>query len=404
MRVIKSLEDIHIGCCILDENNFFGGGDLAIIERISNQLDIRAGIDIRYENVFVNAFTRDLGSVSRKLSEMISAGLKIMDISEYRDHMATINKERLESIQEYINVSREIFPGKAVTKCEDNGQINMYILIDEETVVDDNGLSTVVKDLVFKIGISDNGERVHDLSAQVYKADTAKIKTSYSHSHISKTAMTSWGSCCLGVTALSDTYGSLRLSLNIDTFELFLYQLKDYVRHESISGGPYTPISSIKEGRSRVPNEAEINMMYERLIDGELIPKVNISLTEGLINCTYDRDSLSECLIKAIIPESHVGRISNGIFQYNNHENNSDTSNFTSRPPLNVRDDVNEISLIKTVDLSVGSDSEMSSEKYVSESFMKNYELMTINKINTFITYNLIENARIKRKSEINNK
>lgn len=54
--------------------------------------------------------------------------------------------------------------------------------------------------------------------------------------------------CLGGGTAMSISLMDLSLTFDIMKFELFLYQLSAYVRHESLSGGPYIRMDNIRIG------------------------------------------------------------------------------------------------------------------------------------------------------------
>lgn len=106
-----------------------------------------------------------------------------------------------------------------------------------------NSAKTFIKDLYVIINFNENN--CFHISLQGQRATLSPIEyaKSYSHSHLSNGNF-SRGTFCLGSGPIAQTLGILNSGeYSSDIFQLFLYQINDYLQWESLDGGPYRKIS-----------------------------------------------------------------------------------------------------------------------------------------------------------------
>jgi hypothetical protein len=143
----------------------------------------------------------------------------------------------------------------------------------EITITNTKGHSNVIKDLfVFMyMSVYDNTE-TDDMATIMFASKMwgtratlreEEFNSNYIHSHLPRrstyssvekpyTCNVSINNFCLGGgTETSSALADLNYNFDILNFELFLYQLSTYVEHESLGGGPYMRMDTIRIGGGR---------------------------------------------------------------------------------------------------------------------------------------------------------
>lgn len=113
----------------------------------------------------------------------------------------------------------------------------------EVIVSNEYNKSCVIKDLYALVRICNDGTLSGSfrLNRSSYSYD--QWKTKYCHSHVqriyrSEDNLTYWREPCLGSGPIRQTISSLQLDFDEDVWRLFIFELDQYVRHESIEGVP----------------------------------------------------------------------------------------------------------------------------------------------------------------------
>lgn len=137
-------------------------------------------------------------------------------------------------------------------------KLDIYLLYPE--VVISNGSPTserLLKDIVVKIPftVANNvdGEKMFILS-DIIKGTrlswgSTEANVGYRHSHLSRESDTfKFSSFCLGSTEIAAMNMDLRLHNKFTPlkYELFIYMIQNYLKHESLAGGPYIKLADIK--------------------------------------------------------------------------------------------------------------------------------------------------------------
>lgn len=331
---------------------------------------------------------------------------EIISFDEYRRVLDEINREALMGIEQYIDILRNVFPGKVVTQKEDDGFIYSYILIDEETVRSSNRVgSTVIRDFVFRLKYAfdpdSNKYLLSSVNGQIFRATRSQASFQYAHSHVTSSGAVDWGNCCFGGgTALNQTYNTLRLGLEPIKFQLFMYQLKDFLKHESLKGGPFRRISNLNTASTVrfIADHSELHNIHCSMDTH----KVEVCEKDGTIRCSFDRDALSRQMISIhSLNSNRLGYMVDGNFVQPNVQifNSRNIDRYLEAPGLNVSDDVNTISLTKTLHgEELPSIDTETAQEYVDPKFMDAYEKKYIGLYESIILSKILDEERSKTK------
>lgn len=111
--------------------------------------------------------------------------------------------------------------------------------------------SCTIKDLYAKICIHDNGSLIGSFTLNRTSYNYDQWKTGYCHSHVMRIYhnnsdyVKEWKDPCLGSGPIRQTISNLNLEFDEDVWRLFIFELDQYVRHESVEGVPYIRLETI---------------------------------------------------------------------------------------------------------------------------------------------------------------
>ena len=176
--------------------------------------------------------------------------------------------------QDYIKLNPFLRKVIFETGDEDNFVTTHHTIIairfPEITITNSKGHSNVIKDLfVFMYMYIKTKPTDKNPCTLVFSSNIKGIRSTlreeefvsnYIHSHLPRSrgndygkpwapSISTGGFCVGGGTETSSALADLTYRFDILQFELFLYQLSTYVRHESLGGGPYIRMENIRIGR-----------------------------------------------------------------------------------------------------------------------------------------------------------
>lgn len=137
-------------------------------------------------------------------------------------------------------------------------KLDVYLLYPEVIISNGNPSSErLLKDIVVKIPfiVSNNnaGEKIFILSDLIKGTrlswGSTEANVGYRHSHLPREVDTfKFNSFCLGSTEIAAMNMDLRLHNKFTPlkYELFIHMIQNYLKHESLAGGPYIKLSDIK--------------------------------------------------------------------------------------------------------------------------------------------------------------
>lgn len=163
-------------------------------------------------------------------------------------------KTRLEELNEVIEL---VYPERYGW----NGP-ELYIHWPELELKNSNGTKRILRDLVVKLTFSaDLKHLVKNFEGLRYTLNNAEINVGYDHSHLNTYAR-SFQAFCLGHSSMQNMMMTAMNDVDPDWFFGFLHHLDQYVKWESLEGGPYIRMSEVsKRSASNVIQEANMPVL-----------------------------------------------------------------------------------------------------------------------------------------------
>lgn len=113
------------------------------------------------------------------------------------------------------------------------------------TITNDSHESHEIVDLWVRFPLTKNGF-VNGLQGVRTSVTPEEQIAQYRHSHLGRSSGDSWGDFCLGSGPLAMMIPMMRSSFKPEQFQMFLLNIREYVKWESISGTPYIRMNTIK--------------------------------------------------------------------------------------------------------------------------------------------------------------
>lgn len=159
-----------------------------------------------------------------------------------------------EENKDKIFLEEELTPEyrKALIEVIRNLKSNAVILVHWNSVIVENELNekTEIQDLYAKISIDMDGVLLSKFKLCRMTYTQEHYLAGYSHSHVPsvyENNIGDWQDPCTGSGPINGTMSLLYRDNNDDIWPLFCLELDKYVHTESLSGGPYFRIASIKQ-------------------------------------------------------------------------------------------------------------------------------------------------------------
>lgn len=201
----------------------------------------------------------------------------------------------------------------------ENNYLNIVLKYNDITLTNSEGSSHFIKSIFIKLRFNKITKRF-DNSIQGVRGDLSvkELNSGYSHSHL-RTGQNFWTTFCLGSSEIAGILTDLNDdNFNDAKFDLLLYNLEEYIKWESIEGGPYFRIANLNYGESTremsFTNET-LNEIYEDFLSEELL--FNTTFDVSLKKIKIVNDDLFIKNLSAVCPESAKGKYINGTFVKN---------------------------------------------------------------------------------------
>lgn len=201
----------------------------------------------------------------------------------------------------------------------ENNYLNIVLKYNDITLTNSEGSSHFIKSIFIKLRFNKITKRF-DNSIQGVRGDLSvkELNSGYSHSHL-RTSQNFWTTFCLGSSEIAGILTDLNDdNFNDAKFDLLLYNLEEYIKWESIEGGPYFRIANLNYGESTremsFTNET-LNEIYEDFLSEELL--FNTTFDVSLKKIKIVNDDLFIKNLSAVCPESAKGKYINGTFVKN---------------------------------------------------------------------------------------
>lgn len=117
-------------------------------------------------------------------------------------------------------------------------------------VSNERGESCYIRNLYARVTVENNGSLSGTFSLNRTEYTYGEWVSLYCHSHVprfhrSEEGVKEWRHPCLGLGPIRETCCTLNAGYDEDVWRLFLYELDQYVRHESVEGVPYIRLNTI---------------------------------------------------------------------------------------------------------------------------------------------------------------
>ena len=156
-------------------------------------------------------------------------------------------------------------------------KVKLIIHIPRETVENEMGLKTTIYDLFIKLHFRRNGSLMYGISYLKSTYTENQLHSRYIHSHcpsLSTDNLTEWHGVCTGSGPINDTVSQLAYpTAMLELWYGFIAELRQIVRVESLTGGPYMRIENIIGPYKRVHtlSQAPVRITPNGMYDKELI-------------------------------------------------------------------------------------------------------------------------------------
>ena len=314
---------------------------------------------------------------------------------DYHNRLAQELKSTWERFQPYKDSIRNVFPTNSVIVVE-NEKIVAYVRFPKVEMTNEDDAEHTIEDLVFQF-IFNSDLTISMMSTSRYSATPEEIAVNYGHSHSGTGCLYGFThAVCLGETPLNDAYLNLKTEANFDYFELFLHQISDYVKYESLNGGPYVEIASVGCGLHIDDSSEDDRPDYSTSRIEALILKerVKIKFTSGgsrngvqfgVHDYELSDSLLSNDVVREYLEERDlIGKMINDNFYLNISNGSGRNQNqFRSSPALHVSDEVNAIDLDRTILSSQGLND--SGNDYVNTYLLGDLRDSMLRKLNNFL-------------------
>ena len=192
---------------------------------------------------------------------------------------------------------------------KETNHLNLLIRFDTFTIINTNRDTRDISGLYVLISFTINDEE--DVVVSEFKGfrstyDLEAYKHGYAHSHLNvkrSSDLFRATSFCTGSTGFTAVLAELRDKIDLEKFELFLYDLDNYVRWESLEGTPHirmaspTINNSTGSASASAVTNADLGISQKKFFkETEFIPNINASIVNGEleINILNERELMLE--------------------------------------------------------------------------------------------------------------
>lgn len=175
----------------------------------------------------------------------------------YKEYLNNINKV-YEIIKEYFGeektdvqvVPEDVFEISKIWNEWVGNATTTFILIHfpEFIITNEFGENHIIRDLYVRLSLRPDGTPYFYIEGQRSTFTEAEVNCGYIHSHLRKNYFYEYQNFCLGTAPIKDTLLSLNDKYSEDLWLLFCGELEEYLKTESLSGGPYISMKEISEG------------------------------------------------------------------------------------------------------------------------------------------------------------
>jgi hypothetical protein len=252
----------------------------ALIDRLDNPPEPDMGVFSQIKSMLDATFGRECVQILRG----------IQDNKQYiKNRFEKLNNEMFRSFSD-----EEIWT-EVVGERKDFTVVIHFPLV---TITNDSRETHEITDLWVRFGLTGEGY-VSWLEGTRTSVTPEEQIACYRHSHLSSTNGSEWDNFCLGVGPLSMMMSMMRNQYRQEQFQLFLFNIREYVSWESISGTPFIRMNTVKNRSGMIEHHItsisenlreryvdEVFHFLKNLPHDFLVENVDVKLDGGRFNVT----------------------------------------------------------------------------------------------------------------------
>lgn len=161
--------------------------------------------------------------------------------------------------------------------------LNYYVYFPEITVTNEENMSHKIYELYVKFKFYNNRRRLNHIQAVRARVSPSEYFSGYGHSHLlSDAANGNFTTFCFGTTPIASDYSDFQIrEFDSMRIEAFLYAFDEYLKWESLEGGPYVKIKDIR-------NSSEVPLVENSVKEDHYNRFINkYEFQDFIINSTY---------------------------------------------------------------------------------------------------------------------
>ena len=230
-----------------------------------------------------------------------------------------INFKSLSDIKSLEDVIKHHFTSDNYEITNNGEFLNIVLKYNNITITNSEEGSHFIKSIFVKLIFNKNNKKFNSTIEGVRGDLSVKeLNSGYNHSHL-RTGTNGWTVFCLGSSEIAGIITDLNMhEFNDAKFDLLLYNLEEYIKWESLEGGPYFRISNLNYGermRETVFSDQEVTEIYEDFVSEQ--QPFNTTFDVSLKKIKVVNDDLFIKHLSDICPESAKGKYINGTFVKN---------------------------------------------------------------------------------------
>lgn len=226
-----------------------------------------------------------------------------------------VPSELLETIDPIIDAFYQVYPdGDLQVDIDERDQyFPVFVLKFDEFEITDGVNTHIIKDMFVKFPIkySSNTNRLQigNLSGVRTSFTSEELLSKYIHSHLSTRILDQYvieySDFCLGDSDLKQSMMVFNSFPTVDNFKLFLFYIDVFLKWESLEGGPYINIHSIKGGnvKYKLSFNNDCRNEISTIIDDQLkVDDFNIIIGSDV---NIKNDELLEKTLLRLLPDKY---------------------------------------------------------------------------------------------------
>ena len=250
--------------------------------------DLNRYIKVINDEDFINNITNFL-DLHKKISHIIyKADNACQDY--YTEVVKYENKKKL---VRFTDVLKHHFDDSHYELNIVDNKVEIILKYDDVTIENSEGDSHLIKSMFVKLHFNNLTNKFEN-RLEGYRGDISikELCSTYAHSHLS-TYTRYFQTFCLGASELSIILNDIsNKQFNADTFDLLLYTIAEYVKWESLEGGPYIKIKNLNYNNGNTSltsfDNDDVNNLFSSFMSHKFLFNTKFNFSTNKIEVVKD--------------------------------------------------------------------------------------------------------------------